>query len=96
MGEGLTSLPNGVGARNSQDLAFSGANFREEKGGDNDSPQRIRSSVLGPELHIRYRGKDGKYSYSKWGKCLGRQENLIFSIEDEALERDIGIILARG
>lgn len=28
-------------------------------------------------------------------ECFGRQENLIFLIEDEALHRDIGIILAQ-
>lgn len=86
MGEGLMSLPNGMGVRNSQGLTFSLANFREEKGDDNNSPQRIRSSVLEPELHVRYgKGEDGKSSYSKVGGCLGRQENLIFSIEDETL-----------
>lgn len=30
------------------------------------------------------------------GECFGRQENLVILIEDEALERDIGIILAQG
>lgn len=68
MGEGHTSLPNGVGIRKSKALAFSETNFREEKTGENDSPQRIRSSVLEPELHIRYKRKDGESSYSKWGR----------------------------
>lgn len=79
-----------MGVRNSQGLAFSRANFREEKGIGNNSPQRIRSSVLEPKFPMRYKrykGKDEKSSYCKRGlgkKCLGGQE------------RDIGIILAQG
>lgn len=60
VGKGHTSLPSEVGIQKSKALAFREANFREEKGAENDSPQRIRSSVLEPELHIKYKGKDRK------------------------------------